>query len=551
TAGLALAARLSEDTTLSVLVLEAGEANLNEKAHLVPRQRSMQFNNPKFDWAFNTMTLLGFLADLIVLCRGKGLGGSSAMNFLVWNKPAREYLESFGHLGNEGWNWERFAEYSKKAERFNMQNTSWVSRSAENNITGAHVFTSPLDSCVFVSFNLWFRGSDWPQVHGTSMFASTLDPKTHLRAYATTVYYEPNASRINLTVLVSAHVIKVNTKANGDGTVTAIGASFLCGGSVHEVFCDKEVCLAAGAIMTPQILELSGIGDPNVQEKAGVQTKVELPGVGANVQEHLWSGIIYEVKQHKVDGREVNTLDPLLFPEEAVKHAALHPQGKGALNLATVCLVFLPLAAISRDAERLQRTVSETILSNIRDGKYPSGLQKQYEIQLRHLEQNVPSLEVMCSPGPIVPPSALDVNKKHVTIGFALNSPFSRGTIHITSKDPLAHPEIDPHVFEEHVDLQTLVELVKFCRTLAMTEPLKDILGGECDEIWPAANTETDEQIEDQLRNVVSTSYHTVGSCSMLPLEDGGVVDSRLKVYHTTNVRVVDLSIVPLHIGSH
>ncbi|EED82977.1 predicted protein [Postia placenta Mad-698-R] len=124
-----------------------------------------------------------------------------------------------------------------------------------------------------------------------------------------------------------------------------------------------------------------------------------------------------------------------------------------------------------------------------------------------------------------------------------LNSPK-----HITSKDPLAHPEIDPHVFEEQYDLQTLVELVKFCRTLAMTEPLKDILG---DEIWPAANTETDEQIEDQLRNVVSTSYHTVGSCSMLPLEDGGVVDSRLKVYHTTGVRVVDLSIVPLHIGSH
>lgn len=482
------------------------------------------------------------------------------MNFLVWNKPAREYLESFGHLGNEGWNWERFAEYSKKAERFSMpdHDQDLLTYELEHRGQSGAVHTcfpmviSNLEQPFIAAMKKLgiehIPDSSSGFVHGTSMFASTLDPKTHLRAYATTAYYEPNASRINLTVLVSAHVVKVNTKANGDGTVTAIGVSFLCGGSVHEVFCNKEVCLAAGAVMTPQILELSGIGDPDVLEKAGVQTKVELPGVGANVQEHLWSGIIYEVKQHKVDGREVNTLDPLLFPEEAVKHAALHPQGKGALNLATVCLAFLPLAAISKDAERLQRTVSDTILSNIRDGKYPSGLQKQYEIQLKHLEQNVPSLEVMCSPGPIVPPSRLDVNKKHVTIGFALNSPFSRGTIHITSKDPLAHPEIDPHVFEEQYDLQTLVELVKFCRTLAMTDPLKDILG---DEIWPAANTETDEQIEDQLRNVVSTSYHTVGSCSMLPLEDGGVVDSRLKVYHTTNVRVVDLSIVPLHIGSH
>ncbi|OCH85039.1 hypothetical protein OBBRIDRAFT_829135 [Obba rivulosa] len=178
----------------------------------------------------------------------------------------------------------------------------------------------------------------------------------------------------------------------------------------------------------------------------------------------------------------------------------------------------------------------------------PSGLRKQYEIQLKHIQDKVPSLEIIIAPGAIFRPAVLDPQKKHLSLVFALNTPFSRGTIHIGSSDPLSQPVIDPRVFEQPYDLASLVELVKFNRRLAKTEPLKALLS---EEVWPGFKVETDEQIAEWVKNSIGTTFHTVGSCSMLPLEDGGVVDSKLKVHKTTNIRVVDLSVIPLHVGSH
>ncbi|KZT00516.1 GMC oxidoreductase [Laetiporus sulphureus 93-53] len=574
TAGLALVNRLSEDPSVSVLVLEAGNANLDDQVNLLPMQRMAQLNNPKYDWAYKTVPQAHSNNREYVWPRGKGLGGSSAINFLVWNKPAREYLEAFNELGNEGWNWERFEKYSKKSEKFTKPNHDLDVLSFEmehrGNSGAVEVSFPPVISGVERPFlaamtkNGVARVLDFSSGYtsGTSATATTVDPKTHFRAYSANMYYQPVSSRNNLTVIVSAHVTRIETKANVDGTVTATAVHFLHGNTSHKALPNREMCLSAGAIASPQILELSGIGDRAVLEKVGVDVKLNLPSVGANVQEHLWSGLIYgrgfdliqtianglhastEVGKREIDGHEVNTLDPLFFPDEAAKHAALYPEGKGLLNCNTASLTFLPLSAISSEGAKIQDKLAETIVKNIEAKAYPSGLQKQYELQLKHLKQKVPSLEVMLAPGPIALPPTLAVDKKHVTLCFALNNPFSRGTIHIDCKDPLAYPRIDPHVLEESYDLLTMVELVKFVRKLAQTEPLKK-------EVVPGKKVENDDQIAEWLRGIVDSINHTVGSCSMLPLADGGVVDSKLKVYHTTNIRVVDISVVPLHIGSH
>ncbi|KAH9934342.1 alcohol oxidase [Fomitopsis serialis] len=560
TAGLVVASRLSEDASVSVLVLEAGEANLDDRAILLPGQGMVHINNPKYDWGFKTVKQEHSNGREYAWPRGMGLGGSSAINFLLWNKPAREFLDAFEELGNEGWNWESFDKYSKRAEQF----------------------TAPDHDRDYLTYDLKHRGTSGPlpvsfpttisqlerrfieamqtfgieriqeassgSTNGTSVTASTLDPKTHLRSYAATSYYVPNAARHNLTVLVSAHVASIVTRRNADGTLTATGVNFIHGGSNHVVHASKEVCLSAGAIMSPQILELSGIGDRHVLNQAGVEVKCELPGVGTNVQEHLWSGVIYRVKDFVVDGRPVTTMDPLMNPAEAPKHVALHASGKGALNVWTTSLTFLPLNSVCVDADKLQRTLSDTILDGIKRNAYNSGLRKQYELQLKHIRDHVPSLEIMLLPRPIVRPEKPDVNQKHITLGLALNSPFSRGTIHIGSNDPLKHPLIDPNLYDEAYDIQSMVELVKFNRRLAQTPPFKETLA---EEVMPGPTVQSDEQIANWLRNVVNTTYHTTGSCSMLPLEDGGVVDAKLKVHNTTNIRVVDLSIAPLNVGSH
>jgi len=132
-------------------------------------------------------------------------------------------------------------------------------------------------------------------------------------------------------------------------------------------------------------------------------------------------------------------------------------------------------------------------------------------------------------------------------VSFTLNHPLSRGTIHAKSKDPLAQPEIDPHYFEHDFDLEILVQQFKYIRGIDV-EPWKSSVK---QEVFPGPKVKTDDEIRDFIKDTVGTVWHTVGSCSMLPRDKNGVVDSKLKVYGTTNLRVVDLSIIPLHIAAH
>ncbi|KAJ3557577.1 hypothetical protein NM688_g1401 [Phlebia brevispora] len=557
TAGLVLARRLSDNTDVSVLVLEAGEANLDDPTILMPWSRLKYIGNPKYDWSFETVKQVHSGDRSYVWPRGKGLGGSSAINFMLWNKPAREYIDAFEKLGNPGWNWEMFTKYSRRAETFTPSQRDTDVLTYDLNYRGESgpiktIFPplrSNLEEYMLEALSKHgiqkFPDTSSGTVRGASAIAYTADPVTRLRSYAANMYYQPVASRENLTVLVSAHVSKIETQSNNDGTVTATGVKFLHNGQEYEAYCQREVCLCAGAIMSPQILELSGIGDPAVLQKVGIKTKAALPGVGANVQEHLYTGLVYEAEKHSVSGREVQTIDPLLYPEEHAKHLELFPSGESIFNINTVTMAFVPLESVSANASQINEGIGTAILEGIEHDVYPDGLRKQYEVQLEFLRNQTPGLEVVLAPGPVARMKP-DVNKKHITLCFALNSPFSRGTIHATSNDPLAPPEIDPRVFEVKYDLDTLVELVKFCRKLAKTEPLRSVLSEE--EASPGPGIRTDDQIADWLKENISTTFRmrimhgylahrtdistdTIGSCSMLPLEDSGVVDPKLKVY--------------------
>ncbi|KAJ7235387.1 alcohol oxidase [Mycena rebaudengoi] len=540
TAGLALATRLTENPSVSVLVLEAGPANLDDPNILTPAKFASHFNDPQYDWAFNTVGQEHAGGRSIFFPRGKGLGGSSAINFFMYHRPANSDIDAFEELGNAGWNWDLLKKYYMKAEHF----------------------IAPLEKIDTMSYDLNERGSDGPlelgypitlsnlegpyhealqkllkdalfkfsgKTTGTWLTPVSIHPIKRVRSYAANMYYQPNASRPNFTKV-----------------------SFVHNGETHEVAVAKEVILCAGAIMSPQILELSGIGDPQILSKAGIDIQVSLPGVGENIQEHLVIEGSYEIRKDKED--DYNTFDCLRDGAIAAQQFAEYQlHGKGVFGMAPTAMTFVPLASISPDSAALQKSLAESIEAGRASGKYSVALQKQFKVQLAHIAKKEPSCELILAQTFRSYPNQPEPNRKYLSMASLLNHPISRGSIHIKSGNPLDPPAIDPRYFESAYGESHILSNDE--RKIGV-------------EVNPGPDIQTDEQIaggdspsefspkilirpKAWIKNFFNSTWHTVGSCSMLPLEDGGVVDNKLKVYKTTNIRVVDLSIIPLHIGAH
>ncbi|KAI9439676.1 alcohol oxidase [Lactarius indigo] len=554
TAGLVVAARLSEDPSVSVLVLEAGSPNLNDPAILTTARFGSHFRNPRYDWAFTTVPQTNANGKIAYWGRGKGLGGSSGINFFQFHPPSRADIDAFEKLGNKGWNWEMLKPYFKKAEHFLPPSV------VKDDVTTFDVQEHGLEGPLEVSYPVLPSGLEKRFVEaaktlGVNLFAGntsgiwatpvTIRPESRTRSYAANMYYEPNASRSNLSVLTSAHVARISL-SKGSDRATAKGVTFIHDGKEYQALVNKTVVLSAGAVLSPQVLELSGIGDPDVLRKADVEVVVDLPGVGNNIQEHVNSAVSQKVKEEFEES--YMSFDCLRNPDELQKQTELYRAGETTVfDMAINLMSFVPLSTITPEAQALQDKYLAPIRARIDSGEYPPGLRKQYEVQLEHIKAQIPSCEFMLAQfvHPNAEQAVQNAPGKYVAAGCMINHPLSRGSIHIKSNDPLEPPAIDPHYFEEEYDIRSFAETFKFCRRLVQQEPLKK------GEVYPGSSVQTDEQIIDSLKSNFATTFHTVGSCSMLPLEDGGVVDNKLKVYGTTNLHVIDLSIIPLHIGAH
>ncbi|KAF8211138.1 hypothetical protein K438DRAFT_1959320 [Mycena galopus ATCC 62051] len=490
--GLTLATRLSETSSLSVLVLEAGPANLDDPEILNPAYFRTGSETPNTTGHSKRSHKKIAKTDpcLSTGYSGKGLGGSSALNFFQYHRPARSDIDAFEELGNSGWNWELLEPYYAKSERFIQP--------VENGIMGAYFPNHGLDGPLTVaypsamsSFELPFKWSAMKNLgidlvtdpfagntKGAWFTPMTIDPAERVRSYSANKYYQPNAMRKNLSVVVGAHVTKIVTEQDQHGYATAVEVEF-------------------------------------VSEEPITQSK----------------------------------LVERLFCLQEPSCLRSQNSGLGMFGMAPTCITFVPLAAISPEHSTLQASLAKSINEGIASQRISPPLAKQYEIQLRHQQDREPSCEFMVWPLFRPVPDMPMPGTQYLAVAGLLNHPLSRGSIHIASSDPLIPPEIDPNYFEHEYDLLQLVEQIKFCRKIADQEPLKRLLTGN--ELTPGLDVQTDEQIAEFVKSGLSTTWHTVGSCSMLPLADGGVVDSRLKVYNTTNIRVVDMSVIPLHIGAH
>ncbi|KAJ6501837.1 GMC oxidoreductase [Mycena vulgaris] len=522
TAGLALASRLSEDPSVTVVVIEAGEANTGDPKIIVPAQFGQTLMDPKI-------------------------------------KPPAGDIDAIEKLGNPEWNWKEYQKYSQRSEMFHPPAPEQMELYPHTYEASFHGTSGPIHTIIpfhFPTIDALFQqtlvnkglksikdpyGGD---ITGTWIASATLDPSTWTRSYAATGYLLPAQDRPNLTVLTEATVARVvfDDAINGQ-SLTATGVEFVHGGRTFHVNVNREVILSAGAIQSPKILELSGVGRAEVLRKIGVDVKIELDGVGENVQDHTFLGVSYEL------AGSPETCDRLRDPVYAAGATKLYAEGRGPQRLGITSFAYFPLSAATPEAPALPNRAVEDLKAS---GPFPPGLREQLDLQIACLrDDSAPDIELIAWPGcvsRISHDSDPDPGKSCFTVLALLNHPLSRGTIHAKSADPLDKPSIDPHYFENDFDLEILVQHIKYIRSMIHTEPFKS---GVVREMDPGPECVTDDDIREYIKNHHVTSYHTVGSCSMLPREKQGVVDPELKVYGTNNLRVVDIGIIPIHIAAH
>ncbi|KAI8252890.1 Dehydrogenase citC [Colletotrichum sp. SAR 10_77] len=544
TAGVAVAARLSEGLPDSkILLIEAGPEAWDEPKINVPGMKGSTLAT-KYDWNFTTVAQTNVNNRVFSVNRGKVLGGSSALNLMSYDRSAAEEYDSWEALGNAGWNWETMIAAMKKSENFTGINTdtygsegvgdSGPVKAVINRIIPEHQETwIPTMNTLGIKTNLESLGGN---PLGVMYQPSSIDATHYNRSYSANAYVPIAGS--NLEILSDTTVVKVNLEQVGDEQ-QATGVT-LQDGTV--IAANKEVILSAGSIQSPGLLELSGIGQASVLNSSGIAQVIDLPGVGENLQDHVRIQSSYQLKP------EYTSFDILRSNTTyAAEQLALWNAGEVSLYDYTGSgYTFTTWAqALGNDSQMVA-------LAKEAAGEDPSKVDaKKLEFMTNPA---IPQLEVIFSDGYTgvkgYPASTSPLfGKGFFTLIAAIMHPMSRGNIHINPADTTGKPIINPNYFAHEHDLEAAIQAIKYCRKIATTEPMASIWESEYE---PGLDVvQTDEQWKEFALNTTLSIFHPVGTCSMLPKEDGGVVDANLKVYGTSNLRVVDASVIPLLVSAH
>ncbi|THH21250.1 hypothetical protein EW146_g259 [Bondarzewia mesenterica] len=554
TAGLALASRLAENEKFQVGVIEAGTFHQNDPLIDIPAYVGQASGNPLYDWNFVTVPQPGANGRSIAMPRGKLLGGSSGLNSMAWtraSKPEYDAWQSFAEGGT--WDWDNIVPYMQKS-------TSVFPNQANSTFGVSAAAYDPLDEGfdgpVSASFNNWYSdpfpvyiealnaigietnaNADNGTNSGIANARSDVNRSLGSRSYAAPTYYCRSANQKNFQVLMQAQATKVLLKSvregNGD-EFEAVGVQFVSNSRTFVAQATKEIILSAGVFQSPQLLELSGIGNKTLLEGLGINTLIDLPEVGENLQDHLFAAVQYELKPGLVTFDELR-INATFAAEQAALYNTTH---SGVLAATDSALAFLPLDLFldKEDVQSILNTFDEVVAES-----KPSPFQKmQYDVQREWIEQGtVPQVELIMWSHGVVAPAA---NKSYITV-FA-------GGLHINTSVALAHPVINPAWLSNDFDLKIVLEALKVAQGLGSVEAITSIAEVVTS---PPPDVQGDTALSTYIRETVGSAQHPMGTAAMGPKALGGkcVVDGNLKVYGTTNLRVCDASIFPISIGTH
>ncbi|KAK6536835.1 hypothetical protein TWF281_001045 [Arthrobotrys megalospora] len=556
TAGLVLAARLTENPDITVAIVEAGESRLDDLNILAPGLATGLYTSPDYDWDFHTVPQSNVNNRIYSQPRGKVLGGSSAINFLFWTHPSQKDINNWGLLGNANWTWNALKPYFKKSEQYVAPSPQVASDlQTQYIVPGSHGNSGPVKT----GFPDWYSelAEAWPRTFANRGLAINGDPKDglalggytnllnldlsgHTRSYAATAYYAPNAGRPNLHLFTGSLVKKVVTASVG-GQITATGIQFIKNGTTTTLTATKEVIVSAGTYGSPHILELSGIGKPSLLTQYGIPVVVNNPNVGENLQDHVYVPIGFEVNPG------IFTLDS--FRDGDVFLAAYQEylaNRTGPISVAGSSSALLSLRQIAGNnyVPPLAASTSSSAL----------GLGAQHALQIQDLFTEAVAQELTIGAGitPIWQNNTKKLFGNEIPTGNffsllgVLEHPFSRGSSHIKSSDPAVYPAIDPKYLSHPLDIELLSKIVLHQQTIARTPPLSDLLKGNGTVYQPGYHEITPANVKSWIKAALQSEFHPSGTCSMLPRIKGGVVDERFKVYGVKKLRVVDASVFPL-----
>ncbi|MCJ1229556.1 hypothetical protein MMC12_006223 [Toensbergia leucococca] len=573
TAGLPLATLLSANPALNILLLEAGPLRLQDPLITIPGHFGESLGSD-LDWGFETVAQRGLAGRRLKWPRGKVVGGSGALNFMTWNRGAREDYDGWEGLGNEGWGWEGLLPFFKKSESFHPPPTSHTSLHQTHHTPFDHGTTGPIQTTYSASYAATHRHwhatlNNLSVPTNTSHFSgsntgvwtslTSVTPDRRERSYAATAYYQPNSKRANLVLLTEALVREVVLEKDEVERWGARGVRFERGGEEFVARTEGEVIVCAGSVQSPQLLELSGIGKREVLEAAGIEVKVENPNVGENLQDHMMTAMVFEIDPSIPTPEDLRADSALA----AAADKAFKEEHSGPLTCIPSSIAYLPFTHF----------ISPDTISTLHSTLPPSKTARQ-AILANHLTspQNLGQVEFNFDTGNYSPYYRSLPGKKYATMLQMLQYPFSVGSIHIpASPSPRttpttfsAAPIIDPQYYagpSGAIDFELMVAAQAFANKICCTKPLSDIIVARVFPPPPPPTSSKEKGSEENeeedfapwVRASTITDWHPVGTCGMGGTEgkEGGVVDARLRVYGVRGLRVVDASVMPLQISAH
>jgi choline dehydrogenase-like flavoprotein len=492
-AGSVLASRLTEDPSVSVCLIEAGHADSSVLIHC-PAGIAVMAQKPDLNWSFETVPQPGLNGRRGYQPRGKVVGGSSSINAMIYVRGQHADYDHWAAQGNPGWSWNEVKPYFLKAEHNERGADDWHATGGPLNV--ADLRSPNRLSAVFLQaaeqaglpLNADFNG---PSQEGVGLYQLT--QRNGERCSVAKAYLTPNLSRPNLQLLTGAQVTRLLFEGQ-----RVVGVELQQGDARRELRARREVLLSAGALKSPQILQLSGVGDGAALQALGIPVVQNLPAVGRHLHDHL---------------------DSIL-----VVNAPRMTESVG-LSLGGVLRV---LGGIFEWRSR-------------RTGLLTTNFAEAGGFIRSRPEEDAPDLQLHFVIAKLVDHG----RKKQLGMGISCHvcvlRPKSRGQVALASADPLAAPAIDPAFLSDPDDLARLIRGVRLMRGL-LNQPALSSFGGR--ELPASAGAQDDASLEQFIRNHADTIYHPVGSCRMGPAGDN-VVDERLRVHGLQGLRVVDASIMP------
>ncbi|KAL2292878.1 hypothetical protein FJTKL_07931 [Diaporthe vaccinii] len=537
TAGCVVAGRLAEDPSVRVLVLEAGRDNENlENTHMAGAWAS-NLDGPE-DWNIISEKGSGINNRQVKLSRGKFLGGSSGLNGTLCIKGSKQ---DYNDWGLEGWSGDEFFRYMEKAETFH--NKPWFKAHSKSHGYQGPLHTEPHDLAPISKLVLESMVSkglpldDDMFSHGENPHGCGHAPRTVFEGTRTTGadFITKTHRKDNVVILTETYVDKVlfqDVKGEHVATgVRALGAD----GVPFDLTATKEIIISGGAYCSPNILQRSGIGSKDQLAALNIHSVVDLPGVGKNLMDHLIVFMFYEVAKPGL------TNDYLAYHDDALaKSYKLWKESKAGF------LSSFPFGSFGFARLDDRMADSELWKSAPRAaGRDPMGLTpKQPNIEFFHTE---------CYGGP-KQYDKFPVDHKHAFAMIAeLFGPRSRGTVELQSTNPLDGPKVDCGYLQDPLDVEVLAEACRFGNEIIVGgKGTKDVIQGS----WPPDLTHhtytSREEWIPYVKENATTCYHAAGTCAMGKLDDANaVVDEKLRVKGVTNLRVADVSVMPILHGGH